>query len=204
MLCIMMNQSKSASTPAFLHEHAEDNLRFIRTTMESATTYTGVSGLGYVIAGSTAFLASWLASQQANEASWLAIWMLELVVAGVIAFGLSAFKGVKQGTSFLSPSGRKLLFVFIPTMLAGGLITVSFLLQGHVSLLPGIWLSIYGAAVMTAGLRSVAILPVMGALFLLLGAITLLAPVSGDVMLALGMGGLHLVFGIIIWRYHGG
>ena len=89
-------------------------------------------------------------------------------------------------------------------MLAGGLITVSFLLQGHVSLLPGIWLSIYGAAVMTAGLRSVAILPVMGALFLLLGAITLLTPVSGDLMLALGMGALHLVFGIIIWRYHGG
>lgn len=204
MLLIMMNQSKSASTPAFLHEHAEDNLRFIRTTMESATTYTGVSGLGYVIAGLTALVASWIASQQANEASWLAIWMLELVVAGVIAFGLSACKGVKQGTSFLSPSGRKLLFVFIPTMLAGGLITVSFLLQGHVSLLPGIWLSIYGAAVMTAGLRSVGILPLMGALFLLVGAITLLTPVSGDLMLALGMGGLHLVFGIVIWRYHGG
>jgi len=204
MLCIMMNQSKSVSRPTFLHEHAEDNLRFIRTTMESATTYTGVSGLGYIIAGLTAFFASWLASEQASEASWLAIWMLELVVAGVIAFGLSAYKGVKQGTSFLSPSGRKLLFVFIPTMVAGGLITVSFLLKGHVSLLPGIWLSIYGAAVMTAGLRSVPILPVMGALFLLLGAITLLTPVSGDLMLSLGMGGLHLVFGFVIWRYHGG
>ena len=60
------------------------------------------------------------------------------------------------------------------------------------------------AAVMTAGAWSVRIIPVMGALFLACGAVTLLLPVSGDLMLALGMGGLHIVFGLIIWRHHGG
>lgn len=198
----MNNQAKSE--PIALHQHAEDNLRFIRATMESATAYTGVSGLGYIIAGLSALPTSWLAAQQADATDWLAIWMLELVFAGGVAFGMSTSKGIKQGRSFLSPSGRKLLFAFIPAMLVGGLITVSFLLQGYIALLPGIWLSIYGAAVMTAGAWSVRILPIMGAAFLLLGAITLVTPVSNDLMLAIGMGGLHLVFGIFIWRNHGG
>ena len=203
-LANMNNHAKSPSKPVSLHEHAEDNLRFIRATMESATAFTGVSGLGYGIAGLSALPASWLASKQPDPSGWLAIWMMELILAGGIAFGMSTYKGIKQGRSFLSPGGRKLLFAFIPGMIVGGLITLSFLLAGHIALLPGIWLSIYGAAVMTAGAWSVSIVPIMGALFLVLGAITLLTSVSGDLMLALGMGGLHILFGILIWRHHGG
>lgn len=200
----MSNVPKSKSDPIALHQHADDNLRYIRATMESAKSFTGVSGLGYVVAGLSALPATWLAARQADEAGWLTVWMLELVLASGLAFALTACKAVKQGSSLVSPSGRKLLFAFLPAMVAGGLVTLSFYLSDHVDLLPGIWLSLYGAAVMTAGAWSVRIIPVMGATFLLSGAVTLLAPVSGDLMLALGMGGLHIVFGACIWRHHGG
>ena len=200
----MSNAPKHKSDPIALHQHAEDNLRYIRATMESVTAFTGVSGLGYFVAGLSALPATWLATRQADEAGWLAVWMLELVLASGLALALTANKAVKQGSSLVSPSGRKLLLAFLPTMLAGGLVTLSFYLSGDVELLPGIWLSLYGAAVMTAGAWSVRIIPVMGATFLLFGAVALLAPVSGDLMLALGMGGLHIIFGAYIWRHHGG
>lgn len=200
----MSNTTKHKSDPIALHKHAEDNLRFIRATMESATSFTGVSGVGYVLAGLTALPASWLAAQQSDAAGWLVIWMLELVLASGLAIALTAYKAVKQGGSLVSPSGRKLFLAFLPAMVAGGLITLAFFLTDHIALLPGIWLSLYGAAVITAGAWSVRIIPVMGALCMGFGAVTLLTPVSGDLMLALGMGGLHIIFGILIWRHHGG
>jgi hypothetical protein len=72
------------------------------------------------------------------------------------------------------------------------------------TLLPGIWLSIYGAAVTTAGAHSVRIVPVMGIAFIALGAAVLLFPLPSDLMLGLGLGGLHILFGILLWRNHGG
>lgn len=192
------------SAPSSLHDRAQDNLRFIRSTMERTTAFTGVSGVGYLCVGFSALPVTWLASQQNDSSAWLAVWMIELILAASIAFTLTARKANGQGTSLLSASGKKLLLAFLPAMFVGGVITLAFLLNGNVALLPGIWLSVYGAAVMTAGAWSVPIIPVMGGLFLLFGAITLLFPVSGDMMLALGMGGLHIVFGFMIWRHHGG
>lgn len=200
----MKPDARPDNAPIALHEHAQDTLRYIRATMESATAFTGVSGLGYMLAGLSALPASWLAARQADERDWLLVWMLELVLAATVALALTANKALRQGRSLNSPAGRKLLYAFLPAMLAGGLVTLSFFLAGHIALLPGLWLSLYGAAVMTAGAWSVRIIPVMGALFLACGAVTLLLPVSGDLMLALGMGGLHIVFGLIIWRHHGG
>lgn len=190
--------------PVSLNQRAEDNLRFIRDTMEGASVFTGVSGLGYLGAGLTALLAAWLAAQQTTDAAWLLVWMVELVIATVLAFSLLVRKTARQGKSVFSASGRKLLLAFLPTMTVGGLLTLSYFLQGRVGLLPGIWLGLYGAAVMTAGVWSVRVIPVMGALFLALAMWVLFTPVPADLMLAVGFGGLHIVFGIWIWRYHGG
>lgn len=203
-----MNQVDGTDTgrlkPVSLNQRAEDNLRFIRDTMEGASVFTGVSGLGYIGAGLSALLAAWLAAQQTTDAAWLLVWMLELAVATLIAFSLMMRKTASQGKSVFSASGRKLLLAFLPTMIVGGLLTLSFFLQGRVALLPGIWLGLYGAAVMTAGVWSVRAVPVMGALFMMLAAGVLLTTVPANLILALGFGGLHIVFGGWIWRYHGG
>jgi len=196
--------NSQAAVPTALHEKAEDNLRYIRQTMERATSFTGVSGKGCVLAGSTSVFAAWLAAQQSSEMAWLVIWMGELGVAAIAAFGLTVLKAKAQGGSLWSSSGKKLLFAFLPAMIAGGVLTAAFVLQGNISWLPGMWLTIYGAAVMTGGAHSVGALPLMGVLFLVLGALVLLVGAPADLMLGLGMGGLHIIFGLIIWRNHGG
>ena len=110
----MSNRSRQPSSepeaPVPLHGVAADNLRFIRATMESATSFTGVSGKGYVLAGITAAVASWVAAQQASPAGWLATWMLEALLAATILLMLTSEKARVQGKSLWTGSGRRLMF----------------------------------------------------------------------------------------------
>ena len=187
-----------------LHERAADDLRYIRETMERATSFTAISGAGYVIIGLTAVLAAWLAAAQPGPGRWMAVWMVELVVAGVVVVWMTALKARSQGERMRSYAGRKLVLAFLPPMLAGGLLTAAAFQAGDYGLIPGIWLALYGTGVMTGGAYSVRVIPLMGASFIALSAVALLTPVSGDLLLALGLGGLHLVFGVVIWRRYGG
>ena len=84
-------------------------------------------------------------------------------------------------------------------------LTVALWQAGADSLLPGAWLLLYGAAVVTAGTFSVKIIPVMGICFMVLGVFALLAmPTAGNLLMAAGFGGLQILFGTIIARRHGG
>jgi hypothetical protein len=71
--------------------------------------------------------------------------------------------------------------------------------------LPGLWLLLYGVAITTAGAYSIRAVPLMGMGFLALGTLTLFLPLlNGDLMMALGFGGLQVGFGVHIARGHGG
>ena len=90
-------------------------------------------------------------------------------------------------------------------MAVGGLLTVALFRGGMLTSLPGAWLLLYGTAVVTGGAFSVKSVPIMGAAFMLVGAVGLFTPPSwGDPLMAVGFGLLHIVFGSIIWRKHGG
>jgi len=155
--------------------------------------------------GLTALAAAALASGQPTAGRWLLVWILEAVLA--VAIGAVAIhrKARRAELPLLSGVGRKFLLSFLPPALAGVVLTVGLWQVGADALLPGAWLLLYGAAVVTAGTFSVKIVPVMGTCFMALGVFALLAtPAAGDLSMAVGFGGLHVLFGTAIARRHGG
>src|SRR5205085_10937906 len=73
------------------------------------------------------------------------------------------------------------------------------------NLVPGMWLLLYGTAVVTGGSFSVRVVPLMGYAFMVLGCVALALPLGWAwLLLGAGFGGLHIVFGYEIGRKHGG
>jgi hypothetical protein len=193
------------SEPTALHERAMDDLRFIRQTMERAGSFTAVPGLGGIGVGSVAIGAAVVAARQPAIEGWLAVWIGAAVVAMVIAGATIALKAKRVGLPLLSGPGRKFLLSFLPPVFAGMVLTAALYRADAFAMIPGSWLLLYGAGVITAGTFSVRVIPVLGVCFMLLGAAALLSPaVWGDWFMAAGFGALHIVFGAIIaWRYGG-
>ena len=206
--------------PPALQDRAIDNLRFIRETMERAGAFTAVSGWGEVAIGVTAVIAAAIARQQPNGSRWMAVWFVEAVVSFVIAGYAMTRKARAANVQMLAGPGRKFILSFLPAMLAGMTLTALFVAIDQWVLLPGIWMLIYGAGVMAGGAFSVRIVPVMGAAFMVLGTIGLAIPfvaafagIPGavftavgmrDILMASGFGALHIIFGLLIARRHGG
>jgi len=182
-----------------------DDLRFIRDTMERSAAFTAVSGWGTVLLGGTALAAAWIAARQAFPFGWLRVWLAEGLLA--VATGLLActWKANRRGLPLFSGPARKVALGLAPPLVAGAFLTFLLFRSGLQSTLPAMWLLLYGAGIMTGGAFSVPIVPVMGLCFMLLGGLAVLGPVAwGNWFLAAGFGGLHIVFGLLIARRHGG
>jgi hypothetical protein len=188
-----------------LGSRAIDNLRFIRETMERASSFTAVPGWGGVAMGASALAAAAISTRAAMPDEWLAIWLAEAFLALGIGVWAIAAKARRFRIPLFAGPARRFLLTLSPPLLAGALATLALQRAGQTSGLPGIWLLLYGTAVVTGGAFAVRIVPVMGVGFMLLGAIALFSPASwGTAFLAAGFGGLQIVFGVLIARRHGG
>jgi hypothetical protein len=205
MAVVQPFQKPTADEPPALHDRAMDNLRFIRETMERASSFTAVPGWGQVAIGVTALFAALVASQQKSFADWFAVWLAEAALSAGIAGWTMYRKAHASDTSLLSRPGRKLIINLTPPMIVGALLTVVFYRAGLTGLLPGLWLLLYGTGVVTGGAFSVRPVPFMGLCFMLAGAGALFCPAAwGNAFMAAGFGLLHISFGLHIARNYGG
>ena len=197
--------SPEPEQPVALHERAMDNLKFIRETMERASAFTGISGWGQVAVGATAIVTSFIAARQPTFKAWLAVWLAEAVVSLLIAGWSIDRKARAAQLPLLSGPGRKVAFSLSPPLFVGALLTVVLYRAGLTSAIPGVWLLLYGTGVVTGGMFSVSVVPIMGLCFMTLGAVALVTPPNlANYFLAAGFGGLHILFGVIIARRYGG
>lgn len=195
----------SLPAPTALHDHAVDNLRFIRHTMSQAGSFTAVPGWGGVGMGAAGLVAAAVGSLQSSAGAWLVVWVGAAFAATAIGGGAMLRKARRAGSPLHSAPGRKFVLALSPPLVAGLLISL-VLVQGDLfELLPPVWLLLYGAGVLSAGAFSVPPVPVMGAGFMALGTVAVVAPVGWhNVILAVGFGGLHIAFGLVIARRYGG
>ena len=195
----------SHTEPIPIDARAADHLRYIRETMERAAEFTAVPGWGGVAMGLTAVVAAYFAARQPSPARWLSIWLVEAFVAVAIAAPAAATKAHRANAKLFSGPGRKFLFSFAPPIAVGGFLTFALAHAGFYSLLPGVWLMLYGTAIVTGGAFSVKAVPVMGLCLIALGLAALYLPANwGDLLMALGFGGVQIAFGIWIALKYGG
>ncbi len=184
-------------------QQAKETLAYIRRTMESASTFTAVSGWGLAAVGIVGMLAAWLA-WSGGTPSDLRVWIPAAVVSITIAMAANAAKARRLEVPVWSGAVRKIVGVVTPTLAAGALLTYALHDHGVAQLLPGTWLALYGAGVSAGGTFSIRAIRAMGVAFLILGAAALIRPDLGLLWLGVGFGGLHLGVGLdIVWR-HGG
>jgi len=200
------------SAPQPLHDRALDNLQFIRSTMERAGSFTAVPGWGMVLLGATALGMAHHAGSLpvaqvygAPQSHWLWTWLLEAVLGVGIGVTAMALKARRAGDTLAHGPSRRFGLGVLPPFAVGALLTYVLWNSKQLALLPGVWLLCYGAGVMTGGAFSLRVVPVMGACFMVLGVVALVAPPAWSAwLLATGFGVLHILFGLIIARRYGG
>ena len=194
-----------ASAPVAIDERAAENLRFIRETMECSAVFTSLPGRGTAAVGATALVAAWIASGRATDGEWLVVWLAEACLAISIAGFTTAQKIRRIETPTSLRPLRNFALGLAPPFLAAAALTVALREHGAMWAIPGTWLLLYGAGIATGGAFSIRLVPAMGASFMALGLAALLGPPAWhNLLLAVGFGGFHLVFGLIVTRKYGG
>ncbi len=198
-------EEAQTNEPINIGDRAFDNLRFIRETMERSAVFTSVPGYGGMLMGATAVGASVFAWQAANYRNWLIIWLTEALLAFAIGFLTLWQKSKNANDSLNSAPARKFALCFAPPIIGAIILTALFYRLDLFEFLPVVWLTLYGTAVVCGGVSSVKLVPIAGWCFVALGLISVFLPRGyGDLMMGLGFGGLHIIFGFIVARKFGG
>lgn len=202
-----MSSTPSAApdrTPAALHERALADLQFIRRTMEGAAAFTTLSGAGLVAIGVSALAAGLLAGSTPGPV-WLLIWVADAALGLLAGVLTTLWKTRRAQLPMLSGPLRKFGLALAAPSLAGAVLTLALAQHGAYPLLPAVWLLLYGSGLLAGGTFSIRLVPVMGACFMALGVAAALAPAAlGSAAMVAGFGGLHIVFGALVVRGHGG
>lgn len=190
-----------------MRDHAVDNLRYIRDTMERAGAFTSIPGWGGFGVGVTALAATAIAQPFASTEPrlWLISWLMCAVVASGIGWTAMVLKGKRSGVSLTSGVARRFFVAYLAPLIAGAILTAALWRSGSFQVLPATWLLLYGAAFVSSGAFSLRVIPMMGSVFMLCGLIAAFLPLTiANLILGAAFGGLHIAFGLIIARSYGG
>lgn len=183
-----------------LDMHAIATLRYIRASMEGAGS-VAIPGSSGIVMGIIALAAAALSMVPTVSAYWLVIWLVAAPIAAVVGGLLLAKSG--SIATFVAPGtpGRKLALGLLPSLFAGAVMTAVLWSVDRTVAIPGTWLLLYGCALVSASVSTTTIVAWMGACFAGFGILALMSPVVLHIpLLALGFGGLHILFGILIAR----
>lgn len=200
-----MDDSGKKDRPLGVGARAEEDLRYIRSAMERASSFTAVPGLGQILLGLTAFPAAWLASRSATEMQAIWIWIFDAAIAVAIAVFAIVHKSRRLHLGLDSSTTRRFLQVFLPPLGAAVVLTLVLVKAERADLVRPLWLLLYGTGITTAGAFTIRLVTVMGLVYVGLALAAFLSPASwGDLYMAAGFGLVHIGFGIVIARRHGG
>jgi hypothetical protein len=190
--------------PISIETRALGTLAYIRRSIDSSA-FMAVPGMAGVVMGVIGLAAAICGSLPHWSAYWMQIWMIAGAIAFLVGGALMAREAAQSGHArYLGPV-RKFMLCLCPALLAGAVLTLVLCRAQMQGLLPGAWLLLYGCAILSASTVTIpatmALLCIMGALFMSLGCLAFaLPPGPHTSILGLGFGALHIVFGLLVGR----
>ena len=189
-------------TPIPIESRALGTLAYIRTAIESSGSMA-VPGMAGIVMGGIGIIATIVASVPRGAPHWLGVWLVAAAVAFALGGAMMAREAAQSGHArYLGPV-RKFLLCLCPALLTGAALTFVLWRAATTDLIPGVWLLLYDCAVLSASTvtiaRTMRLICIMGALFMLLGVLAFAAPPSTHTLiLGMGFGALHTIFGLLI------
>ena len=193
--------------PIPIHDHALRSLRINRSTMERAGSFTSIPGKGGMAIGIVGVTAAGFAHRFAatEPQFWLLIWLAAAVVSVAIAGVTMWWKARRMDNSLTTSAARHFFVSYLAPISAAAVLTLYLMDLRVFDPLPPLWLLAYGSAFISSGAFSVRVVPGMGFCFFALGiASTFVSLPVANMLLGVGFGGLHIIFGFIIARRYGG
>ena len=183
-----------------IDSHAVATLRYIRASMDAAAS-VAVPGSAGLAMGSIGVLATVASSTPGLREYWLGVWLMAAALGGGVGFALMTRPASLRGLSLYGTPLRKFALGLFPALLGGAVMTAVHWTNGNMHAIPGTWLLFYGCALISASVSATRMIAVMGASFVLVGLVALLAPERAQMLLlGAGFGGLHVLFGVLIGR----
>jgi len=183
-----------------LDSHAASTLRYIRSSMEGAVSLAvpGSAGLALGVLG---LLTAAISSVPGLHAYWLEIWLSASLVGAVVGGTLVVRESSLRNLRLIGTPLRKFVLCLTPSLFAAVVMTAVHWAYGNLHAIPGTWLLLYGCALISASAATTRTIGILGGCFALLGMMALLLPDGLQIpLLAVGFGGLHIVFGFVIGR----
>lgn len=132
---------------------------------------------------------------------WLEIWLLASLVGAVVGGILVVRESSLRNLRLIGTPLRKFVLCLTPSLFAAVVMTAIDWAAGNLHAIPGTWLLLYGCALISASAATTRMIGLLGGCFAVTGLIALSLPQGLQIlMLAIGFGGLHIVFGFVMGR----
>jgi hypothetical protein len=192
-----------SSGTAMIESQALAALRYIRAPM-AASGAVAVPGSAGIAVGAIGVAAAAL-STDTFRSYWLSVWLCAAVAGAAAGVVLVAQQSsVREFTLFGAPV-RRVLFHLVPSIFAGAVLTVVLFRSGNLHAIPGTWLLLYGCALLCASLVTSRLIAILGGLFVVLALVAFaVADARQTVILGIGFGELHILYGAVMRRRRSG
>lgn len=191
-------------------------LNDIRNMMRKSSRFLSLSGLSGIFAGIYAlggfYAAKWHINQNlgfehsgttTNYLSSYAFFVADaIIVLGlslITAYLFSARKAKKNNSKLLDHTAWQLIWHMTVPLLAGGLLSIALLLNGHIAFIAPVMLCFYGSTIFGASRMTYDDVKYLGIAEITLGIISAFDPGNGLLYWALGFGVMHIIYGALMW-----
>jgi hypothetical protein len=180
---------------------AAHTLEVIRTLMERTCQYRLLTAGASLAAGTLAILGAlaFFFLDPGDPAAIAAVWGFVFASSLTGSIVGTLLRGREVGERVWTRQTRMVLLALMPSLMAGGVLTVFFFTRGDHLWLPGVWMLCYGQGALATSAYAPAGIRWLGIAMLASGALTLaLGTAASIVMMGIAFGAGHLALGFAL------